>query len=109
MSDSKEFPKIDGGWCDGGGCGRGLCWCGEYLAMKEEFQRVFNKQWDDSDEECERVERIWRFGTSRSNNSHEKRIAEDKQFYRTMMDSRREELRNLHIEVHQWKKGIKKL
>ncbi len=64
MSDN-DFPKLDGGWCDGMGCGERLCWCGEYLAMCEEFQRTYNKPWDKNDIDCLRVERIWRFGTER--------------------------------------------
>lgn len=57
MSDDNDFPKLDGGWCDGLGCS-GFCWCGGNLAMKEEFQRVFNKPWklsydENPDIECE--------------------------------------------------------
>jgi len=65
MSDDNDFPKLDGGWCDGMGCGGILCWCGEYLAMREEFQRLYNKPWNTNDIDCQRVEKIWRFGTER--------------------------------------------
>jgi len=69
MSDVDDFPKLDGGWCDGLGCS-GLCWCGERLAMKEEFQRVFNKPWKQSydenpDIDCDRVDHLVRFSTDR--------------------------------------------
>jgi len=65
------FPRIDNGNCDGLGCGHGhVCWCDQYQAMKEEFQRVFNKPWDTrfpnqgQDIDCVNWEKSWRFGTS---------------------------------------------
>ncbi len=72
MSDDNSFPEIENGCCDGLGCGKGVvCWCDEYQAMKEEFQRVFNKAWDTKqpwegqDIDCVNWEKSWRFGTSR--------------------------------------------
>jgi hypothetical protein len=75
---SDDFPKLDGGWCDGLGCS-GLCWCGERLAMKEEFQRVFNKPWKESydknpDIDCDRVDHLVRFSTGRIEKHFEKEI-----------------------------------
>ena len=68
IDEKTGFPRIDCGWCDGMGCGRGsVCWCNEHLAMKEEFQRVFNKQWKEGEEDmdCYHWELAWRFGTKR--------------------------------------------
>ena len=74
MADN-DFPKLDGGWCDGLGCGRGhVCFCAEYLAMKEEFQKVFNKAWNKDDTDCINWEKAWRFGTSRYNEAWEEMV-----------------------------------
>jgi len=73
------FPEIENGCCDGLGCGKGaVCWCNEYKAMKEEFQRVFNKawdtkyEWDGQDIDCVNWEKSWRFGTSSWKRAEEK-------------------------------------
>ena len=83
IDEKTGFPKLDGGWCNGDGwlnvsC---VCWCEEYLAMREEFQRVFNKAWDHrhankgQDPDCINWEKAWRFGTSRWKEA-EKRVRE---------------------------------
>ena len=113
MNDTTDFPKLDGGWCDGMGCS-GWCFCKEHLAMREEFQRVFNKPWkerwdDDADIDCDHWEHIWRFGTTQVRKYFEPKMEEDKKFYRLMMDNKREEFRQLRIEVHQLKKKLNEL
>jgi len=68
MNEENNFPAIVNGSCDGLGCGRGsVCWCNEYVAMKEEFQRVFNKPWKNGKEDldCYHWELAWRYGTDK--------------------------------------------
>ena len=78
MSDDNDFPKLEAGWCDGLGCS-GLCWCGERLATKEEFQRTFNKPWKESfdenpDIDCDRVDHMVRFRTARIDKHYKKQM-----------------------------------
>lgn len=99
MSDDNDFPKLDGGWCDGLGCG-GFCWCGEHLAMKEEFQRTYNKPWkesydEDSDIDCDRVAHLVRFSTDRV----EKYYKNEVQKLKDEITSLRERL-SAHIVVY---------
>jgi len=113
MSDDNNFPKIINGACDGMGCS-GFCWCTSHTEMQEEFQREFNKpwkeQWDENpDIDCQRWERIWRIGTRNATEYFETELANQKKFYRLMMDNRHEEYRQLRIQVHQLKQKLKKL
>lgn len=57
-----KFPKLDHGSCDGLGCGWvGMeCFCNEYLWMREEYQRQYDKIWDSSTDECKVWEKCWR-------------------------------------------------
>ena len=73
----KKFPKLDSGWCDGIGCGKAsVCYCQEWLASREEFQRIFKKpwvnSWDGDDKDCRTWEAAWRFGTDRWDKAWEK-------------------------------------
>jgi hypothetical protein len=67
VSKELSFPKLDGGWCDGMGCGDVLmgCWCSEYLECCEEYQREFKKPWDRMNPECIVWEKSWRFSWGR--------------------------------------------
>ena len=77
MSDVNDFPKLNGGWCDGMGCGKfHPCFCGEHLAMKEEFQRLYNKPWDDDDIDCQCVDKLWRLGIEAYEKYYEKLLKE---------------------------------
>ena len=70
-----KFPTLDGGWCDGLGCGNVAindprkdadpCFCSEYLAMKQQFQIELDTVWDMKNPICQVWESAWRFGTSR--------------------------------------------
>ena len=98
--DTNDFPKLDGGWCDGLGCGRGsICSCGERLAMREEFQRVYNKPWKDRWEEgggdidCDRVNRLWDFSATRTNEYHKKEMT----YKQTEIDGLKQRLRTFFI------------
>ena len=73
MSDVDSFPKLNGGWCDGMGCGKyEPCFCKAHLEMKEEFQRLFQKPWNIDDVDCQRVDKLWRLGTEAYQNHYEK-------------------------------------
>lgn len=44
-----EFPKLEGGWCDGLGCGHKdpFCFCEQWLRSREQFQKVFGIPWSE--------------------------------------------------------------
>lgn len=66
---TKEFPTLDGGWCDGQGCGAcDLCFCGMFLDSKIEYQKKFNKPWKRNTNEC----KIWEESFRHSFNIHNK-------------------------------------
>lgn len=56
-----KFPKLDGGWCDGMGCGWGsLCYCSQWLESREQYQREYNLPWDGNESSCKIWERSFR-------------------------------------------------
>jgi len=111
IDEKTGFPKLYGGCCNGAGWLNGdcVCWCGEFLALNEEFQRVENKPWKNpwEDEDCKKWDHIWRFGTERWKEA-EKQLRETRKIsYRETMDRIREENRQLRIKVFQLTKKLK--
>ena len=114
MKDNEsKFPKLDGGFCDGMGCS-GWCFCTAFLAMKEEFQEVFDKPWtnrwdDDANIECEMWEHAWRLGSSNVREYFEPLFDIEKRRNRAIQDATYDERRNLRIQVHQLTRKLEKL
>lgn len=67
MTQNNDLPKIISGSCDGLGCGSRICFCDEYAAMANEYQRVTGKEWqlksggNWNDPECKSWDAAWRF------------------------------------------------
>lgn len=58
----EEFPKLDGGYCDGLGCSKEKeeCFCDAWLKSREEFQRQYNQAFVHSWEEGSTIEmKVW--------------------------------------------------
>lgn len=68
-TETKQFPPVQNGECDGLGCGFNICFCDEYTFMAEEFQRQFQEQWNpktwEASEKQKNFEKGWRFAWKR--------------------------------------------
>lgn len=101
-----KFPKLEHGSCDGLGCSwSGMeCFCDEYLWMREEYQRVYDKPWDTSTLECQIWDECWRKNWKRyieepaEKREVAKRIERDKQFRKSII-SRMERIDALEKEA----------
>lgn len=69
-----NLKPVENGSCDGLGCGANpinishLCFCDEYTAMANEYQRVTGKQWQPyKDADCKAWDTAWRFLWKRIN------------------------------------------